>query len=400
MKNLEDVLNIRESIIISGNMGSGKSTRVMFPIINKIIDNNESLIICDINQKYLNGFYKKLKDNDYNIKIIDFRKTTDTEFFNLLTIPYKLYKCGKVNKAMDMLEALGEHIITNKSAIDPFWDNSAKSLFVGTCIALFNDAEEKEINLNSVMEIIRLFEVDNYAKEYFESKKDIKEIFLNVESIIYAPRETRGGIISVLRQKLGLITSRETLSKVLSSNSINIDELRNKKTAIFIEMFDTMSFYSMLKNITIRELYDSLYDSNIKYNFILDYVDNDKDLDYMLNNVSNNYKFYLVTRSFETIKDMCGKYVESITMLINVDDDITISNYKDKELLDIKSIDINSNTDIVYPAKTVEDISIFDAKDFVEKNKVVKKSVSTEELIARIDKKIQDLEKMEAKEVQ
>ena len=38
--------------------------------------------------------------------------------------------------------------------------------------------------------------------------------------------------------------------------------------------------------------------------------------------------------------------------------------------------------------------------DFVEKNKVVKKSVSTEELIARIDKKIQEIEELESKEGQ
>lgn len=403
MKNIEDVLKTRENIIVSGNLGSGKTTNVMFPIVDKLIDNDESLIITDVNKEYINTFYNKLNDKEYSIKVISFGRSDNTDFFNLLTIPYNLYKNGEVSKSINMLDSLGDHLIKSNAAIDPFWDNSAKSLFIGTCLSLFKDGSEKEINLNSVMEILRLFEMDDYAKNYFESKKEIREIFLNVEPIIYAPKETKGGIISVLRQKLGLITSRETLSKVLSSNSINIDELSNRKTAIFIEMPDMASFYSVLVNATIRELYEVLKDSSIRYNFILDNVDildNNKDLDYMLYNVGVNYKFYLGTRSFEVLKECCGKYIESITNLIRVSDNITISDYKIEEPLELEKYKVGIKTDIEYPVLSVEDISIFDAKDFVLKNVSVKESVSTEELIARIDKKIQELEKMESKEGQ
>lgn len=401
--NLEDVLNKRENIIVNGNIGSGKTTNVMFPIVDKLIDNGESLIITDVNSEYLNSFYNKLVENDYNIKIINYGEYENTDFFNLLTIPYNLYKKGEVNKAMDMLSTLGEHIIKEENASDPFWDNSAISLFIGATLALFNDGSEEEINLNSVMEILRLFEIDDYAINYFESKKDIREIFLNVEPIIYAPKETKGGIISVLRQKLGLITSREILSKVLANNSINIDEINNGKCAIFIKIRDNVCFYSKLVNATIRELYDVLKDSNNKYNFILDNVDNldnNKDLDYMLYNVGNNYKFYLGTRSFDVIKEYCGKYVESITNLITIDDSITISDYKDIKPLELEKYKIGIKIDIKYPVISVKELSIFDARDFVLKNVSVKKSVSTEELIARIDKKIQEIEKMESKEGQ
>lgn len=401
MKNIEDVLKTRENIIVSGNLGSGKTTNVMFPIVDKLIDNDESLIITDVNKEYINTFYNKLNDKEYSIKVISFGRSDSTDFFNLLTIPYNLYKNGEVSKSINMLDSLGDHLIKSNTAIDPFWDNSAKSLFIGICLSLFKDGSEKEINLNSVMEILRLFEMDDYAKNYFESKKEIREIFLNVEPIIYAPKETKGGIISVLRQKLGLITSRETLSKVLSNNSIDINELNNNKNAIIIEIPDNASFYSMLVNATIRELYEVL---DSKYNFILDNIDildNNKDLDYMLYNVHGNYKFYIGTRSFKVLKESCGKYVESITKLINVNDDtITMSDNNKEEIIEIKECVLNNDTDIKYPVLSVRDLCIFDAKDFVEKNKVVKKSVSTEELIARIDKKIQEIEELESKEGQ
>ena len=66
---LEKVLNVRKNIMISGDIATGKSSNVVSPIINEIINNKESLLILDTKEEYIKEYYRKLKDNEYKIEI-------------------------------------------------------------------------------------------------------------------------------------------------------------------------------------------------------------------------------------------------------------------------------------------------------------------------------------------
>ena len=73
--------------------------------------------------------------------------------WNPLDIPYEFYKLGNRDKAIELIYDLGLNIFFDKSNTnaDPFWERSASNYFSGLVLALFEDASENEINLNSII---------------------------------------------------------------------------------------------------------------------------------------------------------------------------------------------------------------------------------------------------------
>ena len=85
MKNeiLEKVLNAHKNLIITGDVASGKTTNVLFPIVDNAINKKESLFILDSREEYINKYYDKLKENNYNIVILNLR---DMDTFKILAL--------------------------------------------------------------------------------------------------------------------------------------------------------------------------------------------------------------------------------------------------------------------------------------------------------------------------
>ena len=52
------------------------------------------------------------------------------------------------------------------------------------------------------------------------------------------PTETKGGILSVFRQKIRLFASREQLSEMLAYSDFNMRDIGKEKTAVFMVIHD------------------------------------------------------------------------------------------------------------------------------------------------------------------
>ena len=73
--------------------------------------------------------------------------------------------------------------------------------FTGLALGLFEDAEEEQINLNSMNLMSNLGEEryggpnNNYIKEYFNMKDPARPAYVNASGTVYAPEETKGGVL-------------------------------------------------------------------------------------------------------------------------------------------------------------------------------------------------------------
>lgn len=288
--------------IYIGSIGSGK-TRSICKSVDKLIDEDESLFILDSKYEYINKYYDTLKERGYNTKIIDLKDLSNSETFNLLDLPYELYKENKSDLYLDILEKITKFIVTTSDECDSFWENSASDLIMGVVLSLFYRGQKEEINLSSVDAIINC----ESLKDYFEEYKDTPA-WKYASSSINAPTETLGGILATARQKLHLYVTRENLSKFLSFTSFTYQELLNNKTAIFFVNYESTSLYNDLVNAFISELYMYLVNfSNTKYNFILDNFDS---LGYIYDfkemlSASNDYNisFIIGTRNIKELED-------------------------------------------------------------------------------------------------
>ncbi len=311
--------------LVIGATGSGKTTALVHPLIYSLIKKGESMVVTDPKGEIYREHAERLKDRGYNIIVLNFRDPSMGNAWNPLTLPYKLYKAGNVDKATELLDDVGNNIFKDKKAQDPFWENSASDYFAGVALGLFQDAKEEEINLNSISYATTVGEEkfagnSTYIKEYFSLKGEQSSAYTFASNTVNAPADTKGGILSVFRSKIRLFASREQLSEMLSYSDFEMSEIGKKKTAVFMVIHDEKTTYHALATIFIKQCYETLIDVAQKSpdgklpfrtNFILDEFANMpplKDVTTMVTAArSRAIRMTMIIQNFAQLNDVYGK---------------------------------------------------------------------------------------------
>ena len=329
--------------LVIGSTGSGKSQTVVEPMVELLIKKGESMIITDPKGELYKAASVYLRERGYNVVVLNFREPQNGNAWNPLTLPYQYYKDGNFDKSTELLDDVALNILydpNNKSG-DPFWEKSAADYFSGLSLGLFEDAKPEEINLNSINYMSTVgeekFAASNYIKEYFTLKGEASNAYVFASNTINSPTETKGGILSVFRQKIRLFASRENLSEMLSYSDFDMRNIGKEKTAVFIIIHDEKTTYHGLATIFIKQCYETLIDvaqangGKLPYrtNFILDEFANMpplKDVTTMVTAArSRAIRFTFIIQNFaqlksvygnedaETIKGNCGNLVYLIS---------------------------------------------------------------------------------------
>lgn len=237
--------------LIIGGTGSGKTQTTIMPQIYLSIKAGESFIVNDHAGELYNTFSGMAKDNGYKVQVINFRDMSVGNNYNPLYIPYKLYNEGKTDEAIELIETVGYNLISdfNQTDVDPFWENQSINLFTGLALYLFKKANIEEININSIINLS--YRIDEIKEELSNTNKS-SDMYIILSSIFDAPNETRGSIISVFRQKLAIM-SRESLSRLLSNNNLDLENVKKEKTAIFI--ISDSKFSSIIMPMILNQAY-------------------------------------------------------------------------------------------------------------------------------------------------
>lgn len=329
--------------MILGSTGSGKTQMLVQPMVNVLAKHNESMIITDPKGEIYEKSATELKERGYNIVLLNFREPQNGNCWNPLSLPYNLYKNGDSDKANELLDDLAKNILYDESSkgTDPFWENTSADYFAGLSLALFDDAKEEEINLNSINLMSTVGEEKiggtTYIKEYFSDKNQASAAYVNVSSTLMAPTDTKGSILSVFKQKIKLFSSRENLSEMLSHSDFDMEDIGRKKTAVFIVIQDEKKTYHSLVTIFLKQCYETLIrvaqesGGKLPYrtNFILDEFANMpplKDVTTMVTAArSRKIRFNFIIQNFaqlnqvygkenaETIKGNCGNIIYLIS---------------------------------------------------------------------------------------
>lgn len=298
--------------MVIGSTGSGKTQAIMLPQLRLAIKAQESFIVHDVKGEIYDKLAGELKKQNYNIIVINLDNPTLGNNFNPLSLPYELYKNGQKDKTIELLENIGYYFCCNETFntnIDPFWNNSAISLFIGLALYLFDNANEEEINISSLLNLALEFDkLSEQVKKYDKTSKT----YINLSNIILAPNETKGSILSVFIQNMRLFISRETLLKLLSSTNFDIKNIQKDKTALFI--ISNNKFISRrLVPLIIEECFFSsttINDKTHRLNIIIDEFENlipIKDFNNMLNlSRSYNIKFSIFIRSLLELRNAYG----------------------------------------------------------------------------------------------
>ena len=296
--------------LVIGTTGSGKTSAVVNPLIYSLIKHRESMA-------------NLLKDRGYKIVVLNFRNPNLGNAWNPLTLPYRLYKEGNVDKASELIDDVASNIIKDKKSQDPFWENSSADYFAGCALGLMEDGTEEECNINSINFMTTVGEEKigskTFIQEYFTMKGENSNAYVFASNTINSPNETKGGILAVFRSKIRLFASREQLSEMLSHSDFDMESIGKEPTAVFIVIHDEKTTYHALATIFVKQCYETLIavaQANggplpVRTNFILDEFANMpalKDVTTMVTAArSRQIRFTFIIQNFSQLNEVYGK---------------------------------------------------------------------------------------------
>jgi len=116
---------------------------------------------------------------------------------------------------------------------------------LASCAELVRAANNKG-GSNLLTELISQLPYDHTARMYYKS-------------IEIAPEKTYGSILSSLQSKLGKFDSKE-IAELTSTDTIDFEEIGNKKTAVYVISSYTHTAYDFLLTIFFSQMIQQLYD--------------------------------------------------------------------------------------------------------------------------------------------
>ena len=311
-----------------GRSGSGKSRRFSYGTVVSVLQNGESMISVDPKgelYKYTACYAAKR----HRIVKYDFRDLLNSVGWNPLDMIYELYHSGNPEDrelAESILDELSHNLYPDPNHQDPFWSQSARSVFIGAVHVLLDYAEKEEVNICNVYNLIATgeerFGGSTYLKEFVEMLPNDSIASMLLTSYCTTASDTKAGIRSVFLEGISLFARSEGLKKFSSNSDLKISELTgDKPVAIYIIIPDENSNYDALCGNLVNQLlnhYISLaqrkYDGVLpcRLNVILEELGNVgsaiTNLPHLMSaGRSRNIRMYLILQSLSQLKDIYGE---------------------------------------------------------------------------------------------
>lgn len=249
--------------MVLGVSGTGKSRRATIPMTKSFINSEESFLVVDPKGEIYAHTNADLSDK-YEKYIIDFRDIWHSDGYNFMKYPYELYKSAdpKDNElASEIIGNLAHNLYPAKDVKDPFWDLSARSVFLGASYCLFDLAETiDQINVTNIQKLItegdeRLGANSTKLKEYITRFSNNEIVKTQLSGYVSAPKETKGSINSTFMEGISLFSKSKGRTNFLLRDEFDISNLNDKKpTAIYIIVPDESPIYYSLASIIVSQV--------------------------------------------------------------------------------------------------------------------------------------------------
>ena len=163
--------------LVIGSTGSGKTQTITLPMLEMASMAGENVIVQD-NMGELYEHTKKLfVDKGYNVIRLNFNNSDESMGWNPFMLPYKLYKEGNIDKAMDLIEDLVYYLLVDEHDFggDDFWINSVIDYFTG--LILYSFENNTEVTFKS------LYDLDDYIRN--NHKEFLEKVDTNSNSTVF-----------------------------------------------------------------------------------------------------------------------------------------------------------------------------------------------------------------------
>lgn len=248
-------------MVILGVSGSGKSRRCTMAMTRAFIESGESFLVIDPKGEIYHETAGAM-DERYDTHVIDFRHVFISEHWNPLTAPYELYASGDATKkqvALEMIDELAHSLYPINDKGDPFWPESARSVFVAVVLALFEYAPADQINMASVYQTIAKGEerigASTILKEFVSNLPSDSVSAMLLQSYVSTANDTRAGIRSTFLEGISMFARSEGLIQMLGTDDLHINNLDGERsTGVFVILPDERPIFDRLAGILCSQI--------------------------------------------------------------------------------------------------------------------------------------------------
>ena len=233
--------------------GSGKSASYSIPNAYQCLG---SYIFTDPKGELYDRTAGYLRQHGYEIKVLNLVRPQYSDGYNPLM---------HITSELDV-DVIANTIVkgqkSESGASDPYWDDMAEMLLKALIYYLIATRPPEEQNLASCAELVRAANANggsNLLTELISALPYDHPARMYYKSIEIAPEKTYGSILSSLQSKLGKFDSKE-IAELTSTDTINFEEIGNKKTAVYVISSDTHTAYDFLLTIFFSQMIQQLYD--------------------------------------------------------------------------------------------------------------------------------------------
>ena len=240
------------NVLVVGGSGSGKSASYSIPNAYQLLG---SYVFTDPKGELYDRTAGYLKAHGYEIKVLNLVRPQYSDGYNPLM---------HITSEIDV-DVIANTIVKGQKSegggSDPFWDDSAEMLLKALIYYLMATRPEEEQNLESCAELVRAANTSggsNLLTELISKLPYDHPARMNYKSIEIAPEKTYSSILSTLQSKLGKFDSKE-IAELTSTDTINFEDIGNKKTAVYVISSDTHTAYDFLLTIFFSQMIQQLY---------------------------------------------------------------------------------------------------------------------------------------------
>ncbi|MGL6057286.1 MAG: VirD4-like conjugal transfer protein, CD1115 family [Culicoidibacterales bacterium] len=344
--------------IIIGTTGSGKTQKIIFPMIYGCGYAGESMVITDPKGEIFEETSGFLNEKGYNVRVINLRNPFQSDGWNLLDTAIRLYQEAETKKtlfeetgealylaeevqlrdeAIDTLKEIAYAITHQEKSNDVQWQNFAMSLVHAIMILVMREEFHTTTdtvkngplrNMYSVRTILSNFvkadikksELHKYIATLAETDQ-VKDAFSTVAS---SSDKTLGSILTTASEATRIFGD-QGIAQITKQSTFDLRDIGREKTAVYIIFPDEKKSRSVLLSLFVDSVYrelvalansESSKSCPVRVNFILDEFGQFSQIPNLHNKLSvarsRGVRFNIAIQGFSQLKDIYGDTVSKI----------------------------------------------------------------------------------------
>ncbi len=240
------------NILVIGGSGSGKSASFAIPNAMQLLG---SYVFTDPKGELYDRTAGMFKEKGYDVHVINLAEPKCSDGYNPLSHIRNTLDVDTIVKIISKKEG-GE-----TKSNDPFWDQTSEALLKAVIYYIMFTRPKVEWSLASCLALVRLGGENE--------GEDLRNLFMSLpfenparkafETIRLGSEKTFSNILVSLAAKLEAFDSKEIVA-LTSTNTIEFEDLVDKKSVLFFITPATNDTYNFLMNIFFSQMFDRLYE--------------------------------------------------------------------------------------------------------------------------------------------